>query len=85
MISQLEQAFTDISKLPSFEQNIFAEALIDTVRNYEIFADDELQWDILFQSEASQKWLEKMAIRVENEINCGEILDFDPASYISKK
>lgn len=84
MNSQLQQAFADVSKLPLFEQNILAEALIDTVRNYKLFADDELHWDELFHSEASQKWLEKMAVQVEAEISEGKTLDFDPTSYVSK-
>ncbi len=34
--------------------NKLVEALIDTVRNYEFFADDVLQCDELFNSEVSQ-------------------------------
>ena len=71
--------------MPLFEQNILAEALIATLRNYELFADDETRWDELFQSEASQQWLEKMAAQVEAEINQREVFDFDPATYISQK
>ena len=41
---QLQQAFEGAYKLPLFEQNILAEALIATIRNYELFADDEKQW-----------------------------------------
>ena len=47
---QLQQAFEGAYKLPLFEQNILAEALMATIRNYELFADDEKQWDKLFQS-----------------------------------
>jgi len=79
---QLQQAFEGASKLPLFEQNILAEALMATIRNYELFADDEKQWDELFQSKASQKWLEKMAAQVEEEINHGDVFDFDPATYV---
>jgi L-rhamnose mutarotase len=82
---QLQQAFEGAYKLPLFEQNILAEALMATIRNYELFADDEKQWDKLFQSEASQQWLEKMATQVEEEINQGEVFDFDPATYVSQK
>ncbi|HIE00383.1 MAG TPA: hypothetical protein EYP59_08855 [Thiotrichaceae bacterium] len=82
---QLQQAFEGASKLPLFEQNILAEALMATLRNYELFDDEEIQWDELFQSKASQQWLEKMATQVEEEINRGEIFDFDPATYISLK
>jgi len=82
---QLQQAFEGAYKLPLFEQNILAEALMATLRNYELFADDEKQWDELFQSEASQQWLEKMAIQVEEEINQGEVFNFDPATYVSQK
>jgi len=82
---QLQQAFEGAYKLPLFEQNILAEALMATIRNYELFADDETQWDKLFQSEASQQWLEKMAAQVEEEINQREIFDFDPATYVSQK
>jgi len=85
MNSQLQQAFDGASKLPLFEQNILAEALMATLRNYDLFADDETQWDELFQSEASQQWLEKMAAQVETEINQGEVLDFDPATYLLQK
>jgi len=84
MNTQLQQAFEGASKLPLFEQNILAEALIATIRNYELFADDETQWNELFQSEVSQQWLEKMATQVEEEINQKEIFDFDPATYISQ-
>jgi hypothetical protein len=82
---QLQQAFEGASKLPLFEQNILAEALMATLRNYELFSDEEIQWDELFQSHASQQWLEKMANQVEEEINRGEIFDFDPATYISQQ
>ena len=67
-----------------FEQNILADALMATIRNYELFADDETQWDELFQSKASQQWLEKMATQVEVEMNQGEVFDFDPATYVSQ-
>jgi hypothetical protein len=53
---QLQQAFEGAYKLPLFEQNILAEALMATIRNYELFADDEKQWNELFQSEASQQY-----------------------------
>jgi len=82
---QLQQAFEGAYKLPLFEQNILAEALMATIRNYELFADDEKQWDKLFQSEASQQWLEKMATQVEEEINQGEVFNFDPATYVLQK
>jgi L-rhamnose mutarotase len=72
-------------KLPLFEQNRLAEALMATLRNDERFADDEKQWDELFQSEASQQWLEKMAVQVEEDINQGKVFDFDPATYVSQK
>ncbi len=79
---QLQHAFEGAYKLPLFEQNILAEALMTIIRNYERFADDEKQWDELFQSEASQEWLEKMATQVEKEINQGEVFDFDPATDV---
>ena len=82
---QLQQAFEGAYKLPLFEQNILAEALMATIRNYELFADDEKQWDKLFQSEASQQWLEKMATQVDEEINQGEVFNFDPATYVLQK
>ncbi len=82
---QLQQALEGASKLPLFEQNILAEALMATIRNYELFADDETRWDELFQSEASQQWLEKMAAQVEEEINQGEVFNFDPATYVSRR
>jgi len=66
---QLQQAFEGAYKLPLFEQNILADALMATIRNYELFADDETQWDELFQSKASQQWLEKMATQVEMNQN----------------
>ncbi|RKZ73957.1 MAG: hypothetical protein DRQ57_12715 [Gammaproteobacteria bacterium] len=81
---QLQQAFEGAYKLPLFEQNILADALMATIRNYELFADDETQWDELFQSKASQQWLEKMATQVEVEMNQGEVFDFDPATYVSQ-
>jgi L-rhamnose mutarotase len=62
---QLQHAFEGAYKLLLFEQNILAEALMTIIRNYEQFADDEKQWDELFQSESSQQWLEKMATQVE--------------------
>jgi len=43
MNTQLQQAFEGASKLPLFEQNILAEALTATIRNYELFADNETQ------------------------------------------
>jgi L-rhamnose mutarotase len=81
---QLQQAFEGAYKLPLLEQNILAEALMATIRNYELFDDDETRWDELFQSEASQQWLEKMAAQVEGEINQGEVFNFDPATYVSR-
>jgi hypothetical protein len=52
---QLQHAFEGAYKLPLFEQNRLAEALMAIIRNDERFADDEKQWDELFQSEASQE------------------------------
>ena len=57
---QLQQAFEAAYKLPLLEQNILAEALMATIRNYELFADDETRWDELFQSEASQYYQENV-------------------------
>ena len=85
MNSQLQQAFESLSKLPLSEQAILAEALIATVHNYELFADEEKQWDILLESEESQQWLEDMVLQVEKDIKNGNTLDFDPATYISER
>jgi L-rhamnose mutarotase len=85
MNTQLQHAFDEAAKLPAAEQNILAEALSATVRNYELFADDEAHWDALFDTQASQQWLEKMAAQVEEEIGTDQVLDFDPALYVLQK
>ena len=80
MSLQLQKAFDKASKLPVIEQNILAEALMSALYNYEVLdTNDESHWDELLQSEASQRWLEKMAAKVEAEINRGEVFDFNPA------
>ncbi len=81
MTAQLDKAFETASKLPKAEQNILAEALIVALQNYDVLStEDEDAWDDLLHSSASQQWLEKMVCQVENEIERGEIFDYDPAS-----
>jgi anthranilate/para-aminobenzoate synthase component I len=83
MSIQLQQAFEKASKLPLIEQNIVAEALMSALYNYDVLnTDGENHWDELLQSEASQRWLEKMAAQVEEEISRGDVFDFNPAKRL---
>ncbi len=60
MTPLLEKALSKLNNLPDAEQDRYAAELLADL-------EAEAEWDKLFASEASQKWLEKAAAEVRQD------------------
>lgn len=76
MVTKLQEAFEEVSKLPAEEQERWADWLLDEVRA-------EQKWDDLLARPESQRLLERLAAEAEEDIKAGRVADlteedFDP-------
>ncbi len=74
MVTRLQEAFEEVSKLPPGDQERWAEWLLEELRS-------EQKWDELFARPESEALLEKMADEAEEEIRAGRVADLTEADF----
>jgi hypothetical protein len=70
MVTRLQEAFEEVSKLPPDEQERWADWLLEQL-------ESERKWDELFSRPASQTLLEKMAAEALEEHSAGLSIDLE--------
>ena len=75
MTKLLEQAFSEISRLPEEEQNVIAQAIMELMPD----AAADREWEHLTSDPRSEKVLERLIKEAEAEIARGDVLDTDPS------
>lgn len=75
MTKILEQAFREAEQLPEEDQKIIADLIVHFIHPDE---DEEAEWDALTQTPESQRFLDKIAEKVRQKRDKGEVLEFDP-------
>jgi hypothetical protein len=74
MTKLLEQAFSEISRLPEEDQDVIAQALMGLMPD----AADDKEWERLTRDPRSEKALEYLLSKADAEIARGDVLDTDP-------
>ena len=81
MTQLLKKAFQRISHLPAKEQDSIAHILLHISSEEESSVEEETKnWEKLFSHPKSETLFKKMKEQAKQEVENGEVYDFDPAS-----
>ncbi len=82
MTNKLKDVFEKASRLSEEEQNDIADALQVVVDNT-LRPEDEAEWDKIIGSARSHALLEKMVEKAQQDVERGEVSNFDPSDLVS--
>jgi hypothetical protein len=72
MNALLDKAISAIKKLPEAEQEAIAREVLERI-------DADARWEKLFADPRSKDALKRLAAEAEDDIERGDVFDFDPA------
>ena len=74
MVTRLQEAFEEVSKLPPDEQARWADWILEELGS-------ERKWDELLTRPESQKLLEQLADEAEEDIRAGRVAELTEADF----